>query len=359
MLQILTPNGFSNFKGIKRKESEAVSLSINNGSTIDVSRDHLFLIDGSFIRADNLQYDRVLESQNLYDIVSVEKDSTYYTNEYISHNCTEFLGSSSTLLSPSALESLKFKKPVGTYGDNKDFKIYATPEKGNNYCITVDVSEGVGRDYSVVSVIDVTQTPYQQVAMLRSNIIAPLLLADLVSRVGKLYNDAYVVIESNSYGKQTCDALWYDYEYENIMLSRAPENNERLVGGGRAKISPGVKTTKTTKNVGCSTLKGLIESNQLIINDYDTIQELGSFTFVGTSYKADKGKTDDIVMSLVIFAWFSAQPYFNDTFDVNTREIIRQNILQNAEYEEAFGFLDDGLDDDNMNSASLLQSLIG
>jgi hypothetical protein len=75
------------------------------------------------------------------------------------------------------------------------------------YCLTVDVSEGVGRDYSVVSVIDVTSTPYKQVAMMRSNIMAPLLLADLINRVGKEYNDAYVLIESNTYGKQTCDAL--------------------------------------------------------------------------------------------------------------------------------------------------------
>jgi hypothetical protein len=120
---------------------------------------------------------------------------------------TAFLGSSSTLLSSSALELLTFQKPVSTYGDNRDFKVYEQPDKSKLYCLTVDVSEGVGRDYSVVSVIDVTSTPYKQVAMMRSNIMAPLLLADLINRVGKEYNDAYVLIESNTYGKQTCDAL--------------------------------------------------------------------------------------------------------------------------------------------------------
>jgi hypothetical protein len=270
---------------------------------------------------------------------------------------TNFLGSSSTLLSASALERLTFQPPIGDYGGNRDFKIYELPDKTKQYCLTVDVSEGVGRDYSVISIIDVTTTPYKQVVMMRSNIMAPLLLADLINRVGHDYNDAYVLIESNSYGKQVCDALWDDYEYENMMLSRAGSNDTKLMGEFASKITPGIKTTKTTKKLGCTTLKGLIESNQLIINDYDTIQELNSFSMQGTSYAAEKGKTDDIVMSLVIFSWFSSQPYFNDTFDINTRDLIRANILQNSEYEEAFGFMDDGIDEFG-DSESLFRSFL-
>jgi hypothetical protein len=141
------------------------------------------------------------------------------------------------------------------------------------------------------------------------------------------------------------------------MLSRSGTNDAKLLGEYAAKITPGVKTTKTTKKIGCTTLKGLIESNQLIITDYDTVQELTTFSLQGTSYAADKGKTDDIVMSLVFFAWFSAQPYFNDTFDINTRELIRDNILQNSEYEEAFGFMDDGIDEFG-DSESLFRSFL-
>ena len=267
----------------------------------------------------------------------------------------EFQGSSDTLLSPACLQRLAHQLPMKYLGDQREFKIYEEAKPGHNYVVAVDVSEGIGKDYSVVSVIDVTTAPYKQVAMMRSNIISPLLLADLINKTGHEYNEAYVIVESNTYGKQVVDALWLDYEYENMLLSRSANNDAKLAGARNEKITPGVKTTKKTKQLGCSNLKGLIESNQLIVQDFETIQELNSFSKKGNSFEAEKGKTDDIVMSLVIFAWFAAQPYFEDTFDQNTRDLIRKNILQDEEYHNAFGFMDDGLDDFG-SSVELLQT---
>jgi hypothetical protein len=268
----------------------------------------------------------------------------------------EFQGSSDTLLSPSMLQRLVHQNPLHLVGDNREFKVYEMPVQGHNYVLTADVSEGVGRDYSVISVVDVTEAPYKQVVMMRSNIMSPLILADLIDRTGKSYNEAYVVVESNTYGKQVVDALWGDYEYENLMMSRNGNNDAKLAGARNEKISAGVKTTKKTKLIGCSSLKGLIESNQLIIQDLETIQELNSFAKKGSSYEAEKGKNDDIVMSLVIFAWFAAQPYFNDTFDQNTREIVRANLMQDEEYHSAFGFMDDGLDSEEGYITDLFKS---
>lgn len=267
-----------------------------------------------------------------------------------------FLGSSGTLLSPSKLQQLSFVDPIKVIGDNRDFKIYKDPEPDKQYVITADVSEGVGRDYSVISVVDVTAAPFEQVAMMRSNIMSPLLLADLLNRTGKAYNEAVIVVESNTYGKQTVDSLWYDYEYENMLITKPHQQDAKITGAG-AKANPGVKTSKKTKLLGCSQLKGLIESDQLVIRDVETIHELSTFIKKGTSYEAEKGKNDDIVMSLVIFAWFSAQPYFSDMIDTNVRMLVRDNLLQQDEYTTAFGFLDDGLDDGDEISHSLFYSL--
>ncbi|USV40891.1 terminase large subunit [Xanthomonas phage BUDD] len=298
--------------------------------------------DNNYVWDDALWHEHPKRDKAWYDEQMANMSERQFNQEFM----CEFQGSSDTLLSPATLQRLVFQNPIRLLGDNKEFKIYADPEPGHFYVLTVDVSEGVGKDYSVVSVIDVTQAPYKQVAMMRSNIMSPLLLADLVDKTGKKYNDAYVIVESNTYGKQVVDALWMDYEYENMLLSRGGNNDAKISGARNERIAPGVKTTKKTKQIGCSTLKGLIESNQLIINDYETIEELNSFSKKGTSYEAEKGKYDDVVMSLVIFAWFSAQPYFEDTFDQNTRDLVRQNILQDAEYHTAFGFMDDGTGDD-------------
>lgn len=256
---------------------------------------------------------------------------------------TNFLGSSDTLISGAKLQQLTYTQPIRVLGENRDFRIYDDPQPGHSYVMTVDVSEGIGKDYSVISVIDVTSPPYKQVAMLRSNIIDPLLLADVAYRIGNQYNEAVCIVEVNSIGKQTVDALWFDYEYENMLISKTHRSENKIAGGRQQDV--GVRTTKKTKMLGCSALKSLIESDQLIVQDFDTVSELASFIKSGTSFQAEKGKTDDIVMTLVMFAWFSSQPYFQDMVDVNVRQLVRDNILHQEEYHTAFGFLDDGIDD--------------
>lgn len=266
-----------------------------------------------------------------------------------------FLGSAGTLISPSKIQQLTFEEPIRLLGDNREFKIYENPAPDRQYVLTADVSEGVGRDYSVISVIDVTKTPFKQVAMMRSNIMSPLLLADLINKTGRAYNDAVVIVESNTYGKQVTDCLWFDYEYENMLITRPHQQDAKITSSGQ-KSQPGVKTTKKTKLLGCSSLKGLIESDQLQIVDAETIHELSTFIKKGSSYEADQGKNDDIVMSLVIFAWFASQPYFSDMIDTNVRTLVRDNLLQQDEYTTAFGFLDDGTSDESEVSHELFYS---
>ena len=49
------------------------------------------------------------------------------------------------------------------------------------------------------------------------------------------------------------------------------------IGGGFGQNSTlGVRTTKQVKRVGCSTLKDLVESDKLIFQDFDIIEELSN-----------------------------------------------------------------------------------
>lgn len=253
----------------------------------------------------------------------------------------EFLGSTDTLLSGSKLQQLTFVTPIG--GDEKFFKIYQEPKKDSVYVVTTDVSEGIGKDYSVVSVFDVTQAPYHQVALYRSNIVPTLLLSEAVFRIATMYNEAIVIVESNNMGSDVCNSLWNDYEYENMLITRN-KNNESHIREGRAS-SVGIRTTKKTKLIGCSSLKALIESNTMTIVDYETVKELTTFIKKGTSYEAEKGKNDDIVMTLVLFAWFVHQPYFSEMVDVNVKALTKDNLYD--EFSICLGFFADGTEHDN------------
>lgn len=249
-----------------------------------------------------------------------------------------FLGSSNTLIAGWKLQQLTFKEP-----EEKDevWSIYNKPQPGHNYCMTVDVAEGLGQDYAVISIFDVTEMPYKHVAVFRNNLIQPIGLAEVVYKAANEYNEAYILVENNSIGKIVADSLYYDFEYENMFSSVARNGETDVSFSGK---TPGIRTTSKTKALGCSQLKSLIENDGLITNDFDAVSELSTFSQKGRTFRADNGKHDDVVMTMVTFAWFTAQPFFEDMFDVNVRKALRESM--DVDSNIGFMFFDDGINDD-------------
>jgi hypothetical protein len=209
--------------------------------------------------------------------------------------------------------------------------------------VSVDVSEGIGKDYSVINVFDITNQPYEQVAIYRNNLIPPLMLADVAHKILCMYNNAFCIIETNGIGKIVADNLYFDYEYDNMLTSRS-KDGENVISSNGDVI--GLRQTKRTKIIGCNALKTMIESNTLLIHDFMTVQELSTFVKRHNTYIAEEGKTDDIVMTLVMFCWFTTQPYFEYLTDVNVRDLIKSNYLKAEENNHLiFGFYDDGINE--------------
>jgi len=254
---------------------------------------------------------------------------------------TEFIGSSATLISGTKLRSLVFRDPIY---QEECFDIYEQPKPGRLYICTVDCAEGVGGDYSTINVVDVTETPYKQVAKYRNNKLPLLFFPTIIYSIAKKYNEAYVLIETNNIGQQVVDILHYDLEYENIYkLEHHHIKGQSISGGFKRSTNFGIKTTKSVKKIGCANLKTLVESDKLIIQDFDTIAELNTFVRVRDSYAAEEGNNDDIVMGLVIFAWLTAQNYFKDSTNIDIRKVLleEQNMLGEEELTPV-GIIDDG-----------------
>ena len=258
---------------------------------------------------------------------------------------TEFIGSSATLVSGSKLRSLAFFNPISTI-DKLD--IYEEPKEDHVYIATVDCSEGVGQDYSAINIIDATQTPYRQVAKYRANDLPLLFFPNIIYSIGMKYNGAYILIETNNIGQQVVDILHYDLEYENIYkIDQHHIKGQTISGGFRRSSSFGIKTTKSVKKIGCANLKTLIESDKLIIVDFDTIAELNSFVRIRDSYSAEEGNHDDLAMGLVLFGWLTAQTYFKDSTNVDVRSILlKEQSLLIEESLTPVGIIDDGLQEE-------------
>jgi hypothetical protein len=235
----------------------------------------------------------------------------------------EAIGKGNTLIDSQTLLGLRSKPNI--HKDSRGVLYYEKPQKHHEYVMTVDVSKGRGQDYSTFNVIDITQDPFRQVAVYRNNNISPMLFPSVIVSVGKMYNDAMVVIESNSSGEVVCNAVYYDFEYENTFV-------ESMVKKGGV----GVEMTKKVKRIGCSNLKDLIENSKLLICDKETIFEMTTFVSKGASYAASEDGHDDLVMNLVLFAWFTSSDIFGDMTNLDIKKMLYEERMKAIEEEVPF-----------------------
>ena len=252
----------------------------------------------------------------------------------------EFIGSTSTLIHPMKLRELAWNTPTK---DKFGLDYYEAPDPRKLYICVFDVSEGVGGDYSAISIFDVTQTPYRQVAKYRSKEISPLMFPDVIYRFARWYNNAYVLGETNNIGQQVVNSLFMDLEYENVIATFTKNKNIKVGGGFSSRSAFGIRTTKSVKKIGCSNLKTIVESNKLLINDFETIEELSTFVEDKDTYKAEEGCHDDLAMTLVLFGWLITQPYFKDLTNSDIRRNLSQETMKDV-HDDLLpaGFFDDG-----------------
>ena len=263
----------------------------------------------------------------------------------------EFLGSVDTLITPSKLRMMPYKDPIQ---QKKGLAVYEQVIAEHNYIITVDVSRGVGNDYSAFVVLDTTAIPYKVVARYKNNQIKPIVFPNLIVDVAMNYNNAYILCEVNDIGGQVADIIQYDLEYENLLMVSMRGRAGQQLGQGFSgkKTQLGIKMSTAVKQVGCSNLKALIEDDKLLVEDYDTIAELTTFIQKGQSFQAEDGCNDDLAMCLVIFSWMAMQPYFKEMHDNDVRQRIYEDQRDQIEQDMApFGFVSDGLEEDQFKDA--------
>ena len=270
-------------------------------------------------------------------IDTLDGDYQKFSQEY---EC-EFQGSSGTLIDGSKLKTLVPKEAIV---ERNGLRLYERYEEGHQYVCVVDVSRGKGLDYSAFSILDITKMPYKQVCSFKDNMVTPIEYAEILYRTCKTFGECAVLVEVNDIGQQVSELLHHDYEYENILYTESAGRSGKRISSGFGKGSdPGIRTTKSVKAIGCNMLKLMVEQDQLIINDMDTINELSTFSRKGTSYEAEPGCHDDLVMTLVLFGWLSDQQYFKDITDINTLAKLRERSEEDLMNElTPFGFFDDG-----------------
>ena len=316
--EVLTPNGFVPFDSLRKTKNKLIQFTLNSGKTIKVTPKHRFTVDNIDVFAedlyvgdrldtldgleyiDDIQYINNIET--VYDLMNVDNGSTYYTNNIVSHN--SFLSSKTPkLISEKLLQKFRmFLDEHEGFGkditldmyESKEFKIriYHKFREDRTYLISVDVGEGVGKDFSVCYVWDVTDmTNIIMCAKFSDNTIATNEFAYVISRIYRMYGQAWLAIESNSIGKSVIDLLIQLYNCENhVMMNK----------GG-----PGIFSHAQSKSKACRFVKNLLGNPDVNVNLYDDalIDEMDFFVQKNTAkhilFNAIPGKHDDHIMTFI------------------------------------------------------------
>lgn len=203
----------------------------------------------------------------------------------------QFISTKGTLIDSGRIESIRVSDPLFIWNDVNFYQEI----DGRRLGIAVDVSEGIGQDYSVIQIMDIDSL--EQVGQFRDNTIS---LSDLTRKIirtleylhDKGASELFYTIEANSIGQSIITLL----ENQDADILEIAE----LVSTYRSK-SLGITMSSRTKPRGCSRFKDLMESDRMTLFSRELVSELRFFVKSGNSFKAESGKTDDLVMSIVLF----------------------------------------------------------
>lgn len=219
--------------------------------------------------------------------------------EYAQEFMCQFISSSGTLIHSPILEALRPSEVVDNYNG---LKIYR-PLENLRLGLSVDVGTGTGQDHSVFQVFDLDKL--EQVAEFRDN---QLNITDLTKRlisILKYLNDLATeltfTVEANSIGQGVTQLI---RNADNSIF-----NQIEMISIGK---HDGIMTTTKTKMKGCTKFKDLIESDRMKIHSRELISELKFFVKSGASFKAESGKTDDLVMGCILMCLMLDEMSFYD-----------------------------------------------
>ena len=249
------------------------------------------------------------KKETINSIGSVEAFNQEFNCEFIS------LGESS--LDDELFDKLSSKcsEPKFIFDEGK-YLLWEEPNQNAIYIASVDTSEGLGKDASVIQILDYTDlTNIKQVAVYHNNQISPYNFTEKVYEILQHWGNPLVCIERNNSGGQIADNLRNVYDYENIVSWGSSV-------AGRSKNQLGIISHTNTKYKAVTNMRYWVnELNSVAINDIRTVKELKNYVKAPNgTWNAKKGHHDDLVTSLMWNLIILVEDIVEQYFEVQKRD---------------------------------------
>lgn len=226
----------------------------------------------------------------------------------------EFLGSGDTFIEFEKLLELdgmkikpKWKNSLPNDNIINGLWCWNDVDHESMYMLTADTATGHGKDYSTFHIVDVYSK--EQVAEFRAQ-IATDTFGEVIKKVARYYNNAYVVIECNHPGPATFNEVYKHKKdpYNNVYI--------RMKAG-----EPwGWDTTARSRVLLMDALHKDIKNGSTVIKSERLIEEIKMFIWDNNKPQAIKGGNDDLVMAYAIYAHLLDQVYSSRPAPIHTQK---------------------------------------
>jgi hypothetical protein len=234
--------------------------------------------------------------------------------------------------------------------------------------ISVDISEGLGQDYSVINIFRITPKPkelidlqknsyksltdffrLEQIGLFRSNLVSVKQLSEFLYVLAFEYlnpENVKIVLELNNYGNTLLAEIPHVFDGNNEYGSSIFFRYKHRVDSQEEKV--GLKIGEN-KNLLVKDYQDLMLSKGFVINNEDTVREITTFvkhttTAGNTRYAADVGH-DDCVMTIVnTTSIFQRNDFKEMVEEVSTSELDKEHLqyinecLNNIDFVEGVDY---------------------
>lgn len=193
-----------------------------------------------------------------------------------------------------------------------NFYVWKKPEHGKNYIIGGDVARGDSKDFSTLQVFDADTC--EQVAEYQGK-IPPDMFGNLIDKVGRDYNNAYLVIECNSFGLATTLNIKNALKYPEDRIYHSKSIKDIINPVAKVKIKenddiPGIQTTQVTRPLIISSLNSYMREGKIKINSTRLLEEFDTFIYNGNKPEHADGFNDDLIFALGVLLFVRDTEYF-------------------------------------------------
>ena len=192
-------------------------------------------------------------------------------------------------------------------------QVYSDPIPGRAYIMAADSATGKGHDRSGFHVCEIDSMDQAVEFNMK---VDPRSFAIELDRIGRLYNNALLVVENNAVGLAVIEHLKL-LGYPNMFYTKkGAKAGDRLGEVGNAaegSMAPeyvhGISTQGTNRAFMLSKLEELMRLESLTIRSNRFRAEMETFIWNNGRPEAKGGKRDDLIMAMAFLVWIRDNLY--------------------------------------------------